>query len=532
MIRGTVSKISRICIVLAILGIVLIACLSGYSLWLDKQPKFHDVTIELGSELPPVEDFLTKYAFHKRIEMLTDPAEIDLSHAGTQTLTFRHGKKQEEVLLTIQDTIPPKAVVQEVTVNINDAITPELFIKEMIDYSQVSAEFVYPPKTPEGYGEDTVEIRLTDESGNETVVQSKLYFCWLQHSFYLELGETLTKCDLLLNGEKDAALLDQAEIDLINETGLGTYTVTSISDGMEWFCTVYVQDTTPPDLQVKDVSIYQGYTASLQNFLVSATDVSGTVDVKMVSPLNFNTVGTQTVLIEATDVNGNVARKEAAFTIKADTKPPYFINIGEITVEKHQNIDYVAGVSAYDTETGSVNFTYNANNVNLSKPGTYYVTYTASDKAGNTATYRRKITVNHDAEDTAMLVKSVAAELENDPELIRDYVRKTIKYSTDWGGEDPVWFGFQNKKGNCYVHALCLQVLLTEKGYNTQLIWVTDKTHYWLVIELEGKWYHIDATPSNNTHSKYSLMTDEQRYETLSGRDWDRSAWPICGGSV
>ena len=74
--------------------------------------------------------------------------------------------------------------------------------------------------------------------------------------------------------------------------------------------------------------------------------------------------------------------------------------------------------------------------------------------------------------------------------------------------------------------------MLTEKGYNTQIIWVKDQTHYWLIIETADGWRHIDATPST-THGKYDeLMTDEMRYETLATstrqRDWERSKWPAC----
>ena len=103
--------------------------------------------------------------------------------------------------------------------------------------------------------------------------------------------------------------------------------------------------------------------------------------------------------------------------------------------------------------------------------------------------------------------------------------------SHDWGDDDPIWYGFNNRRGNCYVHAHCLKALLDYKGYNTQFIWVTDKSHYWLIIELNGGWKHIDATPGVY-HSRYSLMNDTQRYETLvyygKNRDWDRSAWPAC----
>ena len=146
---------------------------------------------------------------------------------------------------------------------------------------------------------------------------------------------------------------------------------------------------------------------------------------------------------------------------------------------------------------------------------------------GNVATLRRKISINHDETDTQALVDSIAASLPNDPEKIRDYVRNYVGYNSNWGGEDPVWYGFTQWTGNCYVHALCLQEILDVKGYETQLIWVTDKSHYWLIINLDGVWRHIDATPGR-VHSRYSLMTDEQRVATLSGRNWDHSQWPAC----
>ena len=131
-----------------------------------------------------------------------------------------------------------------------------------------------------------------------------------------------------------------------------------------------------------------------------------------------------------------------------------------------------------------------------------------------------------DAELTA-LVNQIASTHSADPEALRDYVRNTIYYSSSWGGDDPVWYGFKEKNGNCYVHALCLNSLLRYHGYNTKLIWTTCRTHYWLLIELNGEWKHIDPTPSR-LHGRYSLMSDDQRYETLKGRDWDRSAWPTC----
>ena len=211
-----------------------------------------------------------------------------------------------------------------------------------------------------------------------------------------------------------------------------------------------------------------------------------------------------------------------------DTKPPVFSGVDDLVMEKNTDLDYEAGVKAIDNRDGKVPFTYDASRVDLTDAGIYYVIYTASDSEGNTATYRRKVEIVQDSSDTMALVQSIAADLEGSAEDIRDYVRSSIGYSSNWGGDDPIWYGLKNKSGNCYVHAMVLDAFLREKGYKTQLIWCTDKTHYWNLVYLEDGWHHIDSTPSANTHSKYSLMSDQQRYETLSGRDWDRAAWPQC----
>ena len=203
---------------------------------------------------------------------------------------------------------------------------------------------------------------------------------------------------------------------------------------------------------------------------------------------------------------------------------PVFSGLEDMEVEKYSSPDYTRGVSVRDGAGKELPFTYDASKVNPAVPGTYYVTY----YAGN-GLEKRTVVVKPDQSDVEALAAEIAAKLADDPEMIRNYVRSTIRYSHDWGGETPVWYGFQNHRGNCYVHALCLKSLLDIKGYHTLLIWTEDRTHYWLMIELEGGWKHIDATPGR-LHSRYSLMNDTQRLETLYSdghpRRWDRTAWP------
>ena len=524
------KTIGKVTIALAAVLVLAGAAVGIYAGWLYNQPKFQDVTVELGTETVSLKAFMTEYAKGNKVGFVTDPNTIDLNLLGDQTLVLCHGNKQETVMLHVVDTTAPEVIFRDVHADLGDDLQPEDFVESASDLSgQVSVAFVEPLTQPESYGEATAELVVTDSSGNETRGQCRIYYVWMKASFVLELGDTLEKADVLMNAEKDADLLDQLELDKINEGGVGSYVLTSTDGDQTCQCEVTVQDTTAPELVVKNVTIYLGGSANKDSFIESATDISGEVTTRLMTNLTRDAYGSYTVVIEAEDMYGNIARQEAMLHVVPDTTGPSFSGMGTMRVEKHSTPDYLNGVTAYDSKDGYVEVTYDDSKVDLTAAGTYYVVYSATDYSGNTSTYKRKVEVNHDAADTTALVNSIAASLPSDVEAIRDYVRNTIAYNTNWGGDDPVWYGFQNKVGNCYVHALCLQRLLSAKGYTTKLIWVTNKSHYWLIVNLGGTWWHIDATPTP-AHSKYSLMNDTMRLATLNGRKWDFEAWPACDG--
>ena len=512
-----------------ILVVLVLAVLCGFRIyenkWLYDQPKFHDVTIELGQEIPGIDAFLTEYADPDRVALVT--AEIDPTLVGQQTLTLRHISKEEQVKLTIQDTVAPTARFHDVNAVLGQELQPQDFVSEVYDLAETTVSFVQPPVEPRNYGDYTVELVVTDANGNSITRTCKVFYVWMHESFTMELGDKAEPADLLLAPDKDAGLLDPAALDALNASPAGTYTVTSTDGDLSCSCQVTVVDTTAPELVLKPVSFYLGGTAVLEDFVESYADLSGDVTLALVMEPDFEIPGIQTVQISATDASGNVTVEETTLEILTDTEPPQMYGLGDMYVAKYADVDYYAGVSAYDVIDGYVTYSVDASRVNVNQQGSYYAIYTTWDTSGNSASYWRRVVVSHDSSDTDALVKAIAAQLPADPEVIRDYVRNNIEYSTNYGGGDPVWFGFTEWHGNCYVHAKTFQVLLTEKGFTSRLIWVTDQSHYWLQVYLDGKWVHMDATPSTR-HGKYSIMNDEQRYETLSGRDWDRSQWPAC----
>lgn len=504
--------------------------LSAYGIRAHNRPKFHDLTVELGTEQISLTDFMTEYADSGKVGLVTDPSQIDLNKLGTTSVTLKHGSAQETVTLTVQDTTAPAVeFVQELTVDIDDIPEPEDFVRSVADASATTVSFAQEVYVPKDYADMTVTVAVEDAAGNRTEQDCLLRYAWIQETVAVEYGDTLTKADILLDPLRDDSLLSQEAIDRINAGGLGTYEITSTLGDRTMTCQVTVADTQGPKLELKDLQIGLGGWITKEKFLVSATDPSGVAEVRMVSQPDRFAKGQQTVVIEAEDLHGNITTGEAMLWVGSnDFTPPWISNADEpLTVEKHSTPDYLEGVTATDSEDGACQVVCDSSNVDLDTAGTYYITYRAVDESGNQTTKKRKVIVEHDAEDTAALVESIAAQLSDDPEEIRDYVRSKIYYNHEWGGEDPVWYGFTGRSGNCYVHALCLKAIFDLKGIENQLIWVTNESHYWLIVKIDGGWKHIDPTPSN-IHGKYSLMDDAQRLSTLSGRDWDRSKWPVC----
>jgi len=526
-------KMKTVIVILILAAVLLVGAIGymGFVIWGDHQDVFRDVTVELGTQSLSIRDFMTDKANPGRSFFITDPAKIDLSKIGKTSLMLRHGNVDYTVTLTVQDTTAPVAnIAASWDASVADSL-PEAseLVSDVQDASDVKIYYLGNPSIPDDYSAIDCAIVVEDTSGNKTEGQCRMQFHgWLQESYTLELGDELTPDLLLLYPEKDGDLLDPEQLKQVGST-VGTHQVTASTGSSEAVCVVTVRDTTAPTLKLNNVRRTPGQKAKLSDFLAEVKDASGYPQIRFAdSEPDYSQKGEFTVVIEAEDKHGNVAREETVLWISDNLNPPEIQGAEEpLTMEKHTQPDFLAGVTVKDDEEGECSVTVDTSKLDNTKAGTYFITYAATDKSGNVATYKRKVIVEPNEEDTAELVKQLAETLPDDPEKIRDYVRETIAYSSSWGGDDPVWHGLTTSSGNCYVHALTLQALLESKGYETQLIWVTNESHYWLIIKLDQGWRHIDSTPSYQ-HRKISLMTDRERYLNLNGRNWDRSKWPKC----
>lgn len=486
--------------------------------------KFKDVSIELGTDKVELSQFVADEKYMDSAKFVTDMSTIDFSKTGSYQIELSYGDVTQVVTLNIIDTTPPEVEFKNIDKYVDYELKADDFIKSKKDLSEMTTSIINPPEIT-GIGTYDITVEVKDSSNNITSNVCKLNVSRVVKEFNLELGNKLQKKDILLNYEEDKDSLSQTEIDKINKKEVGEYELKVKINGEEEIVKIIIKDTKAPELKLKNVTIYDDEKVSGKNaFIVSAKDASGEVKTNLKTEIDYKKIGTQKITIEAEDKYGNKVEKTANLTIKKDTEGPVFYGLSSMSVEKNSSPNYKSGVKAVDARDGSCTFSVNSSAVNLSKAGTYYITYTAKDKKGNSSTARRKITVNHNQEDTNnkfnqfynsyLAGKSVSS--------IVSTIRNKIYYNSSWGGNDPVWYGLTNYTGNCYVHALLVQKALNKAGIQNQLIYTTDRTHYWNLVYQNGKWRHYDATPGRHL---IGPATDEQKLNSpsMQGRKWSSS---------
>jgi plastocyanin len=110
--------------------------------------------------------------------------------------------------------------------------------------------------------------------------------------------------------------------------------------------------------------------------------------------VDINTVGSYTVTYTVTDSSGNTATATRTVNV-ADTTAPVITISGANPVDVDLGTTYNdAGASATDANDGDLTSSITvSSNVDTSTVGTYTVTYTVSDAAGNQATETRTVNV-------------------------------------------------------------------------------------------------------------------------------------------
>jgi uncharacterized repeat protein (TIGR01451 family) len=152
--------------------------------------------------------------------------------------------------------------------------------------------------------------------------------------------------------------------------------------------TITVIDATPPVITLGGASsmTVECHTSFTDPGATVADNCSGSAPVTVSGSVNVNAPGTYTLTYTATDAAGNTATPVTRTVTVVDTTPPIITLNGAstLTVECHTSFTD-PGAAASDSCDTSVPVSVSGA-VNVNTPGTYVLTYRASDGSGNAAT--------------------------------------------------------------------------------------------------------------------------------------------------
>ena len=114
---------------------------------------------------------------------------------------------------------------------------------------------------------------------------------------------------------------------------------------------------------------------------------------------------------------------------------------------------------------------------------------------------------------------------------IHDYIVLNTKYLQTKHCYDPYGV-IVNGEGVCQGYAESMKLLLNKIGIECIYVSSTEMNHGWNIVNIDGEYYHIDATwddpisnEDNSIRYKYFALTDEEISKTHT---WDKSKYPSC----
>ncbi|MBR4906625.1 MAG: transglutaminase domain-containing protein [Clostridia bacterium] len=484
------------------------------------------LTVEAGEDIPDADRFLIEGV--AAIQDTPINAEM-LHHVGTYPVAFttEAGIRSESMLIVV-DTQTPYAEPTLLVLASNETAEAEDFVINAADETDLSFAFLSAPDY-ENREVQTIAVRLTDEGGNTTDVESKLLISDVKPRTVEARREALTPEDFE-NSDGQTIVAEP----FVPDTP-GTYAVSITVNGVAETPTITVVDTTPPELFEKpEIGALKFYTrhAYLPEDFFTAEDMTP-VTLSFESEPDFDTAGDCAVTVIARDASGNESTATVTIKLRDDVNPPHLYGVINRICYVGEPITYFAEVFAEDDEDGFVEVTVKSE-VTLSEKGTYRVIYRAEDKSGNATEQacnfmliQRTVT----EEELHALAQSIMAEITTpdmvDAEKLRaifDYVQKQIVYAngsnnnyTDW--RKAAYDGYTLGTGDCFnIYSLTRALLdetdipyLSVERVKTS-VWRT--RHYWVMVDLGTGWYVFDPTRTRK-HPVDCFMWTKQECRTV-----------------
>ena len=427
-----------------------------------------ELTVEAGRDTITANDF-RKEDKGVDAQFVSDMTAVDLNTVGVYPVKIQYKNKTYDCTLTVEDTLPPEAVVQNLAVYSNHTLNPEDFVVSVTDASAVTVT-VSPEPDLSKEAQTLMTVTVTDAAGNASSYEAVL-----------------------------SVFVDNGAPQLTGVENMFTY----IGTEPDYLANVTAMDD-------RDVAL---------EIVVDKSKV------------DLSAIGTYDVVYSVTDAAGNTTTAPATVTVTDDNVPPTILGVHNISLYLGSAASYRSGVEVRDDKDSAPTLEVDSSQVDLSNAGVYPLIYIARDMTGNCTRMEVTVTVAEkpatymepeaiEAKADELLKKIVTEGMSDEAKVkaIYSYVRSHYTYSghsdkTDWmqGAYTMMTAG----QGDCFNYFAVTKLLLERCGIpNIDVRKVpndeTDSDHFWSLVSVDGgsTYYHLDTTPRIGDGDDFCLVTD------------------------
>lgn len=339
----------------------------------------------------------------------------------------------------------------------------------------------------------------------------------------------------------------KTDMSTINVNIPGEYPLVITVGNRDYETVMQILDRTPPTATAVSYTTEVGVLPDASALVTDITDVSE-VTVSYAQEPDVTKGGITEALVNLIDTYGNTSTVLVELRVTADEEPPVIEGAVDLEYFLGASISYKSGITVTDNETANPKLAVDNSQVDTSAEGTYPVTYTATDDAGNTASVTVNLTLKKkpkdyvDEETVYELAQEVLNKITDDSMTdievafaIYQWTKTNIAYT---GSSDKSsWVkgahqAFTKKSGDCFNYFAAAKALYDVAGIENVDVVKSDtshSSHFWSLINLGDGWYHVDCTPRRKVG--YFFMNTDAELEAYSKNNknshiFDTDAYP------
>lgn len=365
-------------------------------------------------------------------------------------------------------------------------------------------------------------------------------------------GTPLT-VDLFLSEGADASKCSFAsDISPINMDDLASYQLVINSNGYKVKSILNVVDDIAPTATAVPQMIYCDQLPNPEDCVTDVVDKTA-VTIEFAEDANFTNPGPCKNNIVLTDEYGNTATIECPFTIIDDHTPPTIEGVTDLLFVVGDVPMFRQGITVKDDYDKNPQLTIDSSQVDTEKVGTYPLTYTAIDEAGNQVSITVNVNVMEEEEaeeatknnstssgvrrysggnwhkydkctasDAYAAARKVYGSIckSSQNHVLRAlkifyWVNHNISFAmhhtthASWAAAACQAFG--RRYASCFGQWAACKALLDVAGIPNMKVWRNHGNHVWCLVKLNGGWYHCDSTQYPGSGHYFSFMkTDKE----------------------